>query len=100
MATPAFELDATPQVGSTRIARARTVLVFSLSWALYVACDRPSFQIAATRAHDRAKRSEIGSAGTLMMNTFYEHHKDSIRWHYRCFDRILLNGLIQPFPGA
>ena len=31
------------------------------------------------------------------MNSFYEHHKDSIRWHYRCFDRILLNGLIQPF---
>ena len=31
------------------------------------------------------------------MNSFYEHHMDSIRWHYRCFDRILLNGLIQPF---
>ena len=31
-----------------------------------------------------------------LMNSFYEHHKDSIRWHYRCFDRILLNGLIQP----
>ncbi len=31
------------------------------------------------------------------MNAFYEHHKDSIHWHYRCFDRILLNGLIQPF---
>jgi len=31
------------------------------------------------------------------MNSFDEHHKDSINWHYRCFDRILLNGLIQPF---
>ena len=31
------------------------------------------------------------------MNSFYEHHRDSIRWRYRCFDRILLNGLIQPF---
>lgn len=31
------------------------------------------------------------------MNTFYEHHQDSIRFAYRCFDRILLNGLIQPF---
>ena len=31
------------------------------------------------------------------MNTFYEHHRDSIRFTYRCFDRILLNGLIQPF---
>ena len=31
------------------------------------------------------------------MNAFYEHHQDSIRWQYRCFDRILLNGLIQPF---
>jgi hypothetical protein len=31
------------------------------------------------------------------MNTFYEHHQDNIRFAYRCFDRILLNGLIQPF---
>jgi hypothetical protein len=31
------------------------------------------------------------------MNTFYEHHKSSINFVYRCFDRILLNGLIQPF---
>ncbi|HZM95283.1 MAG TPA: hypothetical protein VFB92_17765 [Vicinamibacterales bacterium] len=31
------------------------------------------------------------------MNTFYEHHHDSIRFAYRCFDRILLNGLIPPF---
>jgi hypothetical protein len=31
------------------------------------------------------------------MNAFYEHHKDSIRLEDRCFDRILLNGLIQPF---
>jgi hypothetical protein len=31
------------------------------------------------------------------MNSFYEHHKDSIHRHYRCFDRMLLNGLIQPF---
>jgi len=32
-----------------------------------------------------------------LMNSFHEHHRDSIHWHYRCFDRILLNGLIQPF---
>jgi hypothetical protein len=31
------------------------------------------------------------------MNAFYEHHKDNISFGYRCFDRILLNGLIQPF---
>jgi hypothetical protein len=31
------------------------------------------------------------------MNNFYEHHRDHIRFTYRCFDRILLNGLIQPF---
>jgi hypothetical protein len=31
------------------------------------------------------------------MNAFVEHHNDSIRFGYRCFDRILLNGLIQPF---
>src|SRR5215470_1033232 len=31
------------------------------------------------------------------MNTFCEHHQNSIKFAYRCFDRILLNGLIQPF---
>ncbi len=31
------------------------------------------------------------------MNAFFEHHQDSIRLNYRCFDRLLLNGLIQPF---
>ena len=31
------------------------------------------------------------------MNAFYEHHKDSIRFAYRCFDRILLHAMIQPF---
>ena len=31
------------------------------------------------------------------MNAFFEHHKNSIRLRYRCFDRLLLNGLIQPF---
>jgi hypothetical protein len=31
------------------------------------------------------------------MNAFHEHHKDHIRFNYTCFDRILLNGLIQPF---
>ena len=33
----------------------------------------------------------------LLINSFCGHHKGSIRWQYRCFDRILLNGLIQPF---
>ena len=28
------------------------------------------------------------------MNTFYEHHKDSIRFQYACFDRILLYATI------
>jgi hypothetical protein len=31
------------------------------------------------------------------MNAFREHHQDSIRFGYRCFDRLLLNGIIQPF---
>ena len=31
------------------------------------------------------------------MNAFYEHHKNNIQFGYRCFDRLLLNGLIQPF---
>ena len=33
----------------------------------------------------------------VAVNAFYEHHQDNIRFSYRCFDRILLNGLIQPF---
>jgi hypothetical protein len=31
------------------------------------------------------------------MNAFYRHHKHSISFHYRCFDRLLLNATIQPF---
>jgi hypothetical protein len=31
------------------------------------------------------------------MNAFYEHHKHNILFHYSGFDRILLNGVIQPF---
>jgi hypothetical protein len=31
------------------------------------------------------------------MNAFVEHHKDNIQLSYRCCDRLLLNGLIQPF---
>ena len=31
------------------------------------------------------------------MDAFFEHHQNSIRFRYRCFDRILLNALIQPF---
>jgi hypothetical protein len=31
------------------------------------------------------------------VNAFQEHHNESIEFGYRCFDRILLNGLIQPF---
>lgn len=31
------------------------------------------------------------------MNAFYEHHKDSIKFRYGCFDRILLNGCVQSF---
>ena len=31
------------------------------------------------------------------MNAFFEHHQHNIQFGYRCFDRLLLNGLIQPF---
>jgi hypothetical protein len=31
------------------------------------------------------------------LNTFCEHHQHNIAFHYRCFDRILLNAAIQPF---
>jgi hypothetical protein len=33
----------------------------------------------------------------IAMNAFYEHHHSGIEFVYRGFDRILLNGLIQPF---
>jgi hypothetical protein len=31
------------------------------------------------------------------MNAFYEHHKHSIRFGCACFDRLLLNAMVQPF---
>jgi len=31
------------------------------------------------------------------MNAFFKQHQDSIRFSYRCFDRLLLNGCIQTF---
>src|SRR5215472_15597420 len=31
------------------------------------------------------------------MNAFFQHHKHNIAFHYRCFDRLLLNATIQPF---
>ena len=31
------------------------------------------------------------------MNAFCQHHQNSIAFQYRCFDRILFNGLIPPF---
>ena len=31
------------------------------------------------------------------MNAFVQRHNNSIQFAYRCFDRLLLNGLIQPF---
>src|SRR5260370_6399130 len=33
----------------------------------------------------------------VFMNAFFEHHQHSIRLAYDCFERLLLNGLIQPF---
>jgi hypothetical protein len=30
------------------------------------------------------------------MNAFFEHHRESIRFQYSCFDRILFNAIIQP----
>src|SRR5436189_2119577 len=50
------------------------------------------------RSQGRSWRYPSGcNAWRTAMNTFYEHHQDSIRFAYRCFDRILINGLIQPF---
>ena len=31
------------------------------------------------------------------MKTFYAHHKGSINFAFRCFDRILLNGFVDPY---
>jgi len=30
------------------------------------------------------------------MNAFYEHHKSSIKFGYRCFDRILYGTITRP----
>src|SRR5215469_7048237 len=67
----------------------------------------PYRQIAkALGGGSRLGHKEAGVQGAMLqvchyaevaMNAFFEHHKDSIQFGYRCFDRILLNGLIQPF---
>jgi hypothetical protein len=44
-----------------------------------------------------AVRSRYLTTREDAMNAFHEHHQGSIRFGYRCFDRILLNGVIQPF---
>jgi hypothetical protein len=44
-----------------------------------------------------AVRSRYLTTREDAMNAFYEHHQGSIRFGYRCFDRILLNAVIQPF---
>src|SRR6266568_9073502 len=53
------------------------------------------------RRHNREASTAVSSryltTQEVSMNAFFEHHKDSIEFGYRCFDRILLNGLIQPF---
>jgi hypothetical protein len=30
------------------------------------------------------------------VNPFVEHHQKSIRFQYSCFDRMLLNAVVQP----
>jgi hypothetical protein len=42
-----------------------------------------------------AVRSRYLTTREGAMNAFYGHHQGSIRFGYRCFDRILLNGVIQ-----
>jgi hypothetical protein len=64
------------------------LLEATLEGPLYVALPVAAFMGLSCRVVD---------AWRTPMNTFYEHHRDSIRFGYRCFDRILLNGLIQPF---
>jgi hypothetical protein len=58
--------------------------------------DREAINLSAVEV-SRALCSRYLTPQDQAMNTFYEHHKNSIKFAYRCFDRILLNGLIQPF---
>ena len=67
---------------------------------LFSLCRKQPFALA--RGDLSQRRSSVLSSWSLTtqeraMNTFYEHHNNSIKFAYRCFDRILLNGLIQPF---
>src|ERR1051326_1161191 len=41
--------------------------------------------------------SRYSTTSEETMNAFYEHHQHNIAFHYRCFDRLLLNAAIQPF---
>jgi hypothetical protein len=57
----------------------------------------PPYKVPSARTSGHAGAADFLGKSTsagASMNSFYEHHKDNIRFHYRCFDRILLNGLI------
>jgi hypothetical protein len=49
--------------------------------------------VKASRAHHSRYPRTLGDT----LNAFYEHHQHRIAFHYRCFDRIPFNALIQPF---
>jgi hypothetical protein len=46
---------------------------------------------------EKVQVRNFGSLVRIVGDPLNRYHQDSIRFAYRCFDRILLNGLIQPF---
>ena len=56
-----------------------------------------ALHIPVTSTLENARRTVHGVSSWYLttqevaMNAFHEHHQDSIRFGYRCFDRILLN---------
>src|SRR5438093_9666610 len=80
------EKDSRPTRGSQLTRQGRSIC----------ALDIPEYRTSPQKSTNvtmgklRARRSHV-------MNAFVEHHAPSIQFGYRCFDRLLLNGLIQPF---
>jgi hypothetical protein len=69
----------------------RAVARLQARWPKLVLAYTPSTPAGSIRS-----RSRISRRRELAMNAFCERHQDSIRFGYRCFHRILINGVTQP----
>src|SRR5437762_3555608 len=81
--------------GRLRLRKPSAMLARIETAARRICSDRPSAGISSGRRS--LVMLPVSDDWEVSMNAFFEHHQDSIRFRYRCFDRILLHGCIQSF---